>query len=83
MVKVTKNKVKVVRLSFLPLSNRGRFGVFTVNQTTFSAFYREEDLPTKISHLIRGIKHDSMDVRYVTLSRLRALLHNNQVRNSS
>ena len=39
---------------------------------------RNQTLETKINMLIKGVTHESMDVREIALSNLRSLLHNNQ-----
>ena len=42
------------------------------------AVIRNQSLEKEIELLIKGITHESMDVRQVALSKLRCLLHNNQ-----
>ena len=37
------------------------------------------DLKTSIERLLRGISHESVDVRLLALTKLKTLLHNNQV----
>ena len=45
---------------------------------SFLIYCRNQSLENRIEPLVKGISHESMDVRQVALSKLRSLLHNKQ-----
>ncbi|KAK2190032.1 hypothetical protein NP493_91g01005 [Ridgeia piscesae] len=74
----TDSSYRFVNTVLKPYTDSSHRFVNTVLKHYTDSSHSSPNLKTTIEHLLKGISHESVDVRLLALSKLKTLLHNNQ-----